>query len=456
MRLQVASEFFLQVATKVQVTRRLPSAKVNLALQASASTHYNSPNSSRRRVALMRRRDDRTMRSHVTPSASPRIDVPDRNPPRTVRSASRSSRLLDTAQAFYGVLEGSTRIEGALLGTARTFNGEIANLLATGPDRIVSSSILVGASPRVLELEAEYLAINPRIAAGQGLTPGELSYDASHTTPDQIAKDQTYQELFRPYGLDWYVGSKLIENERGGMLFAVFREDRHGHLSKTEIAEFKWICKHATMAFDLMMIRDAERVSGAVSSVEAFTGCAAVMDKDGRVVETSGRFFELARRSTLFRLEADGTFHCVDARVNKRIGTLLCGITRASVEARPDLATLVLLARDPEGKLWRVRASPLPERLPWVVPGGRCLISIDEVPSGPSFDQPRLLIEAFGLTPAEAAVAIELCNGTGLRDVANRRKVSYHTVRNQAKSIFSKTGCRTQAELVQLLARMHM
>ena len=238
------------------------------------------------------------------------------------------------------------------------------------------------------------------------------------------------------------------------MLFGVFRDNRHGHVSKMEIAEFKWICTHATTAFDLMMIRDAERVRGAVSSVEAFAGCAAVMDKKGRVVEASERFIELARRSTLFRLEADGTFHCVDEKVSKRIGALLCGITRVSIEARSDLATLVLLSRDPDGRLWRVRASPLPERLPWIAPGGRCLLSIDEISSGSSFEQARLLTEAFGLTPAEASVAIELCDGTGLRDVASRRKVSYHTVRNQAKSIFGKTGCRTQAELAKLLARV--
>src|SRR5690606_28283007 len=141
--------------------------------------NYNPRSSARGVRPSMQSKADRTMRSNATPPASIRADAPRRHPSRMGRPASRSSRLRESAYAFYGMLEESVAIEDALLGTARAFGGEISNLLATGPARTVSSSILVGVPPRVLELEAEYLAINPRIVVGQGLAAGELSYDAS-------------------------------------------------------------------------------------------------------------------------------------------------------------------------------------------------------------------------------------------------------------------------------------
>ena len=38
-----------------------------------------------------------------------------------------------------------------------------------------------------------------------------------------------------------------------------------------------------------------------------------------------------------------------------------------------------------------------------------------------------------------------------LIEIADTRKISRHTVRNQLKSVFTKTGARSQADLVRLV-----
>lgn len=63
----------------------------------------------------------------------------------------------------------------------------------------------------------------------------------------------------------------------------------------------------------------------------------------------------------------------------------------------------------------------------------------------------RQLRDGFGLTPAEAAVALELIAGDGLRAVANRLGISLGTVRTHLSQVFAKTGTRRQAELVRLI-----
>jgi len=74
-------------------------------------------------------------------------------------------------------------------------------------------------------------------------------------------------------------------------------------------------------------------------------------------------------------------------------------------------------------------------------------VSTDAVPRA-------YLRAAFGLTDAEAAVALSLAGGCGLSAVAEQRSVSLATVRAQAQKVYDKTGLRTQAALASFLARM--
>jgi DNA-binding CsgD family transcriptional regulator len=64
------------------------------------------------------------------------------------------------------------------------------------------------------------------------------------------------------------------------------------------------------------------------------------------------------------------------------------------------------------------------------------------------------LQKIFGLTPAEAKLAILISQGEQLADVAESCNVSISTARSQLASIFAKTHTKRQAELVALLSRV--
>src|SRR5262245_47105894 len=57
----------------------------------------------------------------------------------------------------------------------------------------------------------------------------------------------------------------------------------------------------------------------------------------------------------------------------------------------------------------------------------------------------------FGLTPAEARLALQLVAGEALRSAAVKLGISYETARTELKNIFNKTGTCRQAELVIVL-----
>ncbi|GAB4529037.1 MAG: helix-turn-helix transcriptional regulator [Roseibium sp.] len=62
----------------------------------------------------------------------------------------------------------------------------------------------------------------------------------------------------------------------------------------------------------------------------------------------------------------------------------------------------------------------------------------------------------LGLSPAEAAIALKLCEGQTPAEIAEERQGSIHTVRNQIKASLAKTGCRRQSDLVRKVEQLRL
>jgi DNA-binding CsgD family transcriptional regulator len=87
-------------------------------------------------------------------------------------------------------------------------------------------------------------------------------------------------------------------------------------------------------------------------------------------------------------------------------------------------------------------------------PGSASLLLLAFDPE-PSREPPReILMEAFGLTRAEADVAIGIASGKMLAEIAAKRAVTIEAVRLHSKRVFSKTHTRGQPELAGLLTRI--
>ena len=74
-------------------------------------------------------------------------------------------------------------------------------------------------------------------------------------------------------------------------------------------------------------------------------------------------------------------------------------------------------------------------------------------PTRPIAPSPADLARLYGLTRAEATLALQLYGGSNLRNHAATRGISIHTARKQLSAVFEKTGCSQQSQLVGLLAR---
>ena len=72
----------------------------------------------------------------------------------------------------------------------------------------------------------------------------------------------------------------------------------------------------------------------------------------------------------------------------------------------------------------------------------------------PGLPSEELLAALFGLSRAEARLALGLLMGRSAAEYARHAGVGMATIRSQLHSIFSKTGVRRQAQLVALLSKV--
>jgi DNA-binding CsgD family transcriptional regulator len=69
---------------------------------------------------------------------------------------------------------------------------------------------------------------------------------------------------------------------------------------------------------------------------------------------------------------------------------------------------------------------------------------------------PEWVMDAYGLTLAEARVALHAASGRSVADVGAQLKISPNTVKTHLRSVFAKTGVHGQAELASIIASLKL
>lgn len=89
-----------------------------------------------------------------------------------------------------------------------------------------------------------------------------------------------------------------------------------------------------------------------------------------------------------------------------------------------------------------------------VLPGGAVVAVFINDPERQPPIPTEVLGTLFGLTAAEARLAVTLMEGRSLSEASEVRGLSRETVKSQLSAIFSKTDTKRQGELIRLLARV--
>ena len=179
----------------------------------------------------------------------------------------------------------------------------------------------------------------------------------------------------------------------------------------------------------------------------------------GYVIDEQGRLLNNNALASAILEEADGLvlkgqYLQIQGRdLNRKLQQALSTVIRAQQEGATSLVRALRVPRSGEradlGLV--IRPAPPSERgKGQSIPCAAIFISDPDLKESAS---QQILGELFGLTPAEANLAILLARGLSLAEVSETQHVSQHTARAQLKSVFAKTGVSRQAELVRLVLK---
>ena len=133
---------------------------------------------------------------------------------------------------------------------------------------------------------------------------------------------------------------------------------------------------------------------------------------------------------------------------------MLCASRQAIAERPAGYGGWLRITRPSDGSemsVYLVRAPASERRLPEASPDGNGFwVFIMQLSVDDGLLTARLRA-AWGLTPAEAALTMELLESDNLQAAAERLSISRNTVKTQLASIFQKAGVRRQSELARKL-----
>jgi len=115
------------------------------------------------------------------------------------------------------------------------------------------------------------------------------------------------------------------------------------------------------------------------------------------------------------------------------------------------------VADPPASRVLRLSRAAAPPMLAFL-----SLLSLDGLAAEPGFrlvacepdggiPESGLLARCFGFSPAEARVAVGLCEGLDVKRLARREGNSVNTIRSQVRGVLEKTRTTRQADLLRLL-----
>lgn len=241
-----------------------------------------------------------------------------------------------------------------------------------------------------------------------------------------------------------------VSAERDDLYFLLQGRLETGGFSPEDMPHFHAIRTRFLSAAQLMRHFSVARNAGMAEAFEtARIGCL-FFDRNGRVVLANPRAESLLQDGPVL---ANGQLKTIHPAEGAAFQKALQAVTDRTF-AGPWAAGVVTLSRL-LGRPLVVRFQRLGEQFADIFNPAAAMALIED-PDAAAGLAPETLSTLFGLTPAEARIALMLSTGAGAVDIAGQTGLAYETVRSHIRAIFRKTETGRQSELSALFSRIRL
>lgn len=293
---------------------------------------------------------------------------------------------------------------------------------------------------------------NPLVAAMPKLVAGRATPRSSVYPDGEYFKCALYHEVFRPQQLTHRVIACLSRTDEQVMPLGVLRLGNKEEFDAKQFALLDNVLPHLQRAVALSC-----RIGVLQSQVH---WCANVLDRlpfGVAMISMQGHVLLLNAHAQAAIAQKDGLMCnreglcALRSSDTKRLQLLIKSAVFMSVGKGSHAGGTMTISRPSRRRPFQILVSPYRPPQAWPgaeQPAATVFITDPEFQPEHSND---LLARLYGLTPAEARLAVLLVNGASIADAAEQMHVTRNTVRNHLKQVFAKTGAKRQAELMRQL-----
>lgn len=289
----------------------------------------------------------------------------------------------------------------------------------------------------------------------QGMTgapTGTVRLGSEIISPAEMRQTSVYRELARPWGIEHFMGSVIVNDEQLNAHFSLTRPPGAAPFTEADKQLVStWLLPALRRSLELdRELRRLRALGGALAvALDQVPYGALFIDHRGRLLHANRRGEGWLRTGQALRL-AGQRLQAAEPQLQAELDRVLKLASRQH-PVRP-AATLQLPGHDGQPAA-RLVLFPLPPgHAGSGLPGGAaCMLLIH----GPSGSQPQLsqwLVQQYRLSPGESRLAAALFVGQSLPAAAESLGISRNTAKSHLARVFDKTGVRSQAALLKLLA----
>lgn len=372
--------------------------------------------------------------------------------------AVRSDELLSAIEAAHSAGLDEELWPQALGAAARLLGANCATLETLAAPSLQHLGFLGFNIPPASELLylREYVPLSPRTRFATSRRAGDLLWDHKLLNEAEMDRHPFYQEFLRQVDLRYFYGGVLEHNGREMTAVTFHRARKLGHVNRREIAVMQRLLPHLRQAYDMTTrLRKARGRAGALeSALDWLVDGVALLDADGRIVHANDAFQEIARRRDGVRT-VRGAIETDAPAPRERLAAAIAAVNRfasGDTDAHSGVDFPVPRSTGEPPYIFSLR--------PLVGPRSNrhAAVAILFVHDPLRAHAAALLIarESFGLTAAEADLALALQGGATVADYARSRRLSVNTVYTHLRRLKDKTGAKRLSDLMRRLADLRL
>jgi DNA-binding CsgD family transcriptional regulator len=298
-----------------------------------------------------------------------------------------------------------------------------------------------------------YVHLNPMIPATFRAPVGQVDTVVSAMPYDEFLKSRLFTEWGKPQGFIDAIQTTLEKSPAAITAVTFLRHESVGRADATAIRRMGLLVPHFQRAVVIARTISLQRVEFAAFAdvVDALSVAVFLLGRNGLITFANPPAEAMLADGEVLAWD-EGMLAAADARAGRLISDALAAVDGAVAVNGSAGVGIGLVGK--QGKLYAAHLLPLTSGKRRQAGSAYAAVAALFVrPASANLPPPaEMVARLFRLTPTELRVLEAVVNIGGVRSVASGLGMSEATVKTHLQNLFDKTGVRSQADLIRLVA----